>query len=248
LRTTEKLAAAGRLAATVAHEMNNPLEAVNNLVFLAKRNLYNIQQAAEYLDSAERELDRVAHIARQTLGFYREHSAPIRFSVAKTLDDLLYLYEKRLETLQIKTVRQYEPDVEITALAGEIRQAFSNLMSNAIDAMPEGGSLIIRAAKSRAWSNPSLAGVRITILDTGSGIGAQARKNLFEPFFTTKADVGTGLGLWITKNIVEKHHGTIRFRSRAGLKEHGTVFSIFLPSVEQIGSRAQYSRVDDAVA
>lgn len=248
LRTTEKLAAAGRLAATVAHEINNPLEAVNNLVFLARRDVRDTQRVARYLDWAERELDRVAHIARQTLGFYRDSSAPVRFSVAKTLDDLLYLYEKRLETRQIKIARQYEPDVEITGRTGEIRQVFSNLISNSIDAMPAGGSLVIRVARSHQWSNRLQSGVRITILDTGCGIELEDRKNLFEPFFTTKADVGTGLGLWITKNIVEKHGGTIRFRSRTGVRRHGTVFSLFLPSAGQIGNPGQTSQIQDAVA
>jgi PAS domain S-box-containing protein len=229
LRTTEKLAAAGRLAATVAHEINNPLEAVNNLVFLAKRDAGDANKVSEYLRTAERELDRVAHIARQTLGFYRDTSAPTRFGVSKTFDDLLFLYEKRFETRNIRVFKQYKSDPEITAFAGEIRQAFSNLISNAIDAMPSGGSLVIRISETRGWSNSFQPGVRVTILDTGTGIPLHARKGLFEPFFTTKSDVGTGLGLWITKNIVEKHHGNIRFVSRTGARDHGTAFSIFLP-------------------
>jgi PAS domain S-box-containing protein len=230
LRTTEKLAAAGRLAATVAHEINNPLEAVHNLVFLAKRDVTNSERVAEYLQMAQRELDRVAHIARQTLGFYRDTSAPTKFSVVKTLEDLLFLYEKRLEVRGIRVVRQYKYDGEITALAGEVRQVLSNLISNAIDAMPTGGSLCIRISKSHEWNKSLQPGVRITILDSGSGIPLPARKKLFEPFFTTKADVGTGLGLWITKNIVEKHHGSIRFVSRTAPNDHGTAFSIYLPA------------------
>jgi PAS domain S-box-containing protein len=229
LRTTEKLAAAGRLAATVAHEINNPLEAINNLVFLAQRDVGDANKASEHLRLAERELDRVAHIARQTLGFYRDTSAPTRFGIEKTIDDLLFLYEKRLEARNIRVVRQYSDNTEITALAGEIRQAFSNLISNAMDAMPSGGSLVIRVSPTREWSNALQPGVRITILDTGSGIPSNVRKNVFEPFFTTKAEVGTGLGLWITKNIVEKHHGNVRFISRTGSQDHGTAFSIFLP-------------------
>jgi PAS domain S-box-containing protein len=228
LRTTEKLAAAGRLAATVAHEINNPLEAVNNLVFLAKRDVRDAK-VTEYLRLAERELDRVAHIARQTLGFYRDTSSPTRFAVGKMIDDLLFLYEKRLEARNIRVIRQYKDTTEITALAGEIRQAFSNLISNAMDAMTSGGSLVIRVSQTRQRSNALRPGVRVTILDTGAGIPVHARKSLFEPFFTTKADVGTGLGLWITKNIVEKHHGNIRFVSRTGPRDHGTAFSIFLP-------------------
>ncbi len=229
LRTTEKLAAAGRLAATVAHEINNPLEAVTNLVYLAKRDLTETKKVGAYLDLAGRELDRVAHIARQTLGFYRETSTPMRFSVTQTLDDLLFLYETRLQTRKIKVVKQYDQNIAITALAGEIRQAFSNLITNSIDAMPAGGSLVIRASRSHAWGGSCLPGVRITVLDTGSGISPQHKNNLFQPFFTTKSEVGTGLGLWITRNIVEKHGGTIAVRSKTGPSEHGTAFSIFLP-------------------
>jgi PAS domain S-box-containing protein len=229
LRTTEKLAAAGRLAATVAHEINNPLEAVMNLVYLAQRDLPKIERVAVHLNAAKRELDRVAHISRQTLGFYRDTSSPVTVNVAQTVDDLLYLYEKRLQTRRIKVVRQHDGELEVTAFVGEIRQAFSNLISNSIDAMPQGGMLFIRISKSHAWST-GLPGVRVTVLDTGPGIAPPDRKNLFEPFFTTKAEVGTGLGLWITRNIVVKHRGSIRVRSRTGPEAHGTAFSIFLPA------------------
>jgi PAS domain S-box-containing protein len=230
LRTTEKLAAAGRMAATVAHEINNPLEAVTNLVYLAKRDLAKNDKVAGYLELASRELDRVAHITRQTLGFYRDTSSPVLLNVAETLDDLLLLYEKRFESRNIKLIKQYDKEVEITALAGEIRQAFSNLVTNAIDAMPDGGKIVLRVAKSHEWRGAQHPGVRVTILDTGSGIEARHKKNIFQPFFTTKSDVGTGLGLWITRGIIEKHRGAIRMKSRAGQHAHGTAFSIFLPT------------------
>jgi PAS domain S-box-containing protein len=229
LRTTEKLAAAGRLAATVAHEINNPLAAVTNLVYLSKRDVTDSKKVAGYLELASRELERVAHIARQTLGFYRDTSSPAPFNVAETMDELLLLYATRFEARKIKVVKQYDKDVEITALAGEIRQAFSNLITNSIDAMPAGGSLLIRISKSHAWSNSGAPGVRITILDTGTGIAPQHMSSLFQPFFTTKEDVGTGLGLWITHNIIEKHGGAIYVKSRTSPAEHGTAFSIFLP-------------------
>ena len=150
LRTTEKLAAAGRLAATVAHEINNPLAAVTNLVYLSKRDADDSKKVAEYLDLASRELDRVAHIARQTLGFYRDSSSPIHFNVAQALDDLLLLYANRFEGRKIKVIKQYDKDIQIIGLAGEIRQAFSNLITNSIDAMPAGGSLLVRVSKSHA--------------------------------------------------------------------------------------------------
>lgn len=229
LRITERLATAGRLAATVAHEINNPLESVTNLVYLAKRDLPDVPKASQRLELASRELDRVAHIARQTLGFYRDSSSPVLLNVGQALDDLLSLYEKRLEARNINVVKQYESNLEITALAGEVRQAFSNLISNSIDAMPSGGSLVIRARRSREWYNSGLPGVRVTILDTGSGIEPRHRKNIFQPFFTTKADVGTGLGLWITRGIVEKHGGKVHLKTRTQAPNHGTAFSIFFP-------------------
>jgi len=180
------------------------------------------------LNSARLELNRVAHITRQTLGFYRDTSSPVQFNVTNALDDLLDLYERRFETRNIKVIKQYDDGAEILALGGEIRQAFSNLLTNAMDAMPSGGTLTLRARNAHEWSNAHLSGVRITIADSGIGIAQEHQQNLFQPFFTTKADVGTGLGLWITKGIVEKHGGSIRFKSRTETI-HGTTFSIFLP-------------------
>jgi signal transduction histidine kinase len=248
LRTTEKLAAAGRLAATVAHEINNPLEAVANLVYLAKRDLPNSEKVASHLSSAKQELNRVVHITRQTLGFYRDTSSPVRFNVATTLDDLLGLYDRRFETRNVKVIRQYE-DAEVVALAGEIRQAFSNLLTNALDAMPSGGTLWLKVYKSREWKNAQALGVRIVIADSGTGISVEHKQNLFQPFFTTKADVGTGLGLWITRGIIEKHGGFIRAKSSTGEK-HGTAFSIFLPCNTQQGKKQSQPRTlaDELVA
>jgi signal transduction histidine kinase len=183
------------------------------------------------LKLANRELDRVAHIARQTLGFYRDTSAPVPLDVSQILDDLLFLYESKLEGRGIKLVKQYDSSVEILALAGEVRQVFSNLISNSIDAMPFGGSLIVRISESREWNNSNLPGVRITVADTGDGIQPQHSKHIFEPFFTTKTDVGTGLGLWITRGIIQKHGGTIQVRSRTEAGRSGTAISVFLPQV-----------------
>lgn len=190
---------------------------------------HNTERVTQYLEMAGRELDRVAHISRQTLGFYRDTSSASRLSVTHILDDLLSLYERRFESRKINMVKEYDGDIEITALGGELRQAFSNLIGNAVDAMPAGGTLVIRATQTHSRNGAHRPGVRITILDTGEGIAPQHRKNLFQPFFTTKEDVGTGLGLWITRSIVEKHGGTIRLKSRTGPDSHGTAFSIFLP-------------------
>jgi PAS domain S-box-containing protein len=226
---TEKLASVGRLAASVAHEINNPLEAVTNLLYLAKRDISDPVKAEQRITLASQELDRVAHIARQTLGFYRDNSSPARLNVAQALDEVLSLYRRRLETRGVKVVRQYEQTSAITALEGEIRQVFSNLIANAIDAMPELGTLTLRISESREWNNSGIPGVRVTVADTGSGIQPEHRRNLFQPFFTTKKDIGTGLGLWITRGIIEKHRGMIRVRSKTGPAASGTVFSVFLP-------------------
>lgn len=229
LRITEKLASVGRLAATVAHEINNPLEALTNLIYLAKIEISDSAKAERHLELANHELHRVAHIARQTLGFYRDTTSPSGMSAGQTLDDLLFLYAAKLDSRRIVVLKQYEGALQVEALAGEIRQAFSNLIANAIDAMPAGGVLTLRASKSREWDNANLPGIRVTIADTGSGIDAATMQHLFEPFYTTKKDVGTGLGLWITRGIIEKHRGKIRVRSKTEGTNRGTVFSLFLP-------------------
>ncbi|HEX5433006.1 MAG TPA: PAS domain S-box protein, partial [Candidatus Angelobacter sp.] len=226
---TEKLASVGRLAASVAHEINNPLEAVTNLIYLAKRDAFDGTKVAERLDAASQELDRVAHITRQTLGFYRDNSAPGKLDLRRVVDELVSLYGRRLQTRAIRVVKEYGESGEITGLEGEIRQVLSNLIANSIDAMPAGGTLTLRVAASQEWSKSSLPGVRITVADTGTGISREQRNHLFEPFYTTKKDVGTGLGLWITHGIVKKHGGMISVRSRVGLGRSGTVFSLFLP-------------------
>ena len=240
---TEKLASVGRLAATVAHEINNPLESVTNLLFLANRDLANPPKARHYLELASRELERIAHISRQTLGFYRDTSAPAMTSVSQMLDELLFLYDSKLESRSIRLVKQYHGAMEVMALPGELRQVFSNLVSNSVDAMPFGGSLIVRVSETRNWKNFDVQGIRITIADTGSGIAPHHVKRIFEPFFTTKAEVGTGLGLWITRNIVEKHEGAIHVRSRVEAGRSGTTFSVFFPQTgSQLEERPRWER------
>jgi len=251
LRLNERLASVGRLAATIAHEINNPLEAVTNLLFLAKRDIAQGGKARRHLEMADHELTRVAHITRQTLGFYRDNAFPTSVDISEILDDLLFLYGRRLHARDIEVVKQYKGKIEISALAGEIRQVFSNLIANAIDAMPDGGSLIVRAANSHEWNNSNLPGARVIIADTGSGIDPENRKKLFQPFFTTKKEVGTGLGLWITSGIVEKHGGSIRVRSRTEAGRSGTAFALFLPAIpprpEEEGDSTLRSHARDLV-
>ncbi len=229
LRMTEKLAATGRLAATISHEINNPLEAVTNYIYLARQERSVPPEVRNLLDGADRELRRVAHIARQTLGFYRDSTPPVTINVAELLSDILELYRGKITYKNLRVQRQFDSSCEVRALQGEIRQVFSNVLINAIDASPDNGALALRVARGRGGKQGEKVGVRVTVADEGVGIPAAARGRIFEPFYSTKRDVGTGLGLWVSKSLVEKHGGSIRFRSSVALGRSGTVFSIFLP-------------------
>jgi PAS domain S-box-containing protein len=232
LRQNEKLATAGRLAAAVAHEINNPLEAVINLIYLAR---HNAQSPDQYLDMAEKEVHRVGEIAQQMLGFVREGASPMPLNVSATLDDVLQLYRRKLDDKHIRVEKDYAT-VEIRGFAGELRQLFSNLILNAVDAMGDGGRLVLHVARGHEWGNSRRAGVRVTVADNGKGIQAGDMARIFEPFYTTKGDAGTGLGLWLSRGIVQKHEGAIRVRSRTTRGSSGTVFSVFLP---ETAGRAQ---------
>jgi PAS domain S-box-containing protein len=229
LRKSEKLAAAGRLAATIAHEINNPLEAVTNLLYILRLNDKWDDNARSYVAQAEHELARIAHVARQTLGFYRDTTSPHLMNLPKIVNEVLSLYLPRIQAKHIHLSREFDETVKITGLAGEIRQVVSNLVANAIDALPVDGALRIRVQHARELTNSGRAGGKIVIADTGSGIPPAHRKKLFEPFYTTKQDVGTGLGLWVSREIVQKHGGNITLRSSVTPGHSGTVFSIFLP-------------------
>jgi PAS domain S-box-containing protein len=229
LRKSEKLAAAGRLAATIAHEINNPLEAVTNLLYILRLNDKWDDNARSYVAQAEHELARIAHVARQTLGFYRDTTSPHLMDLPKIVNEVLSLYLPRIQAKHINLSREFDETVKITGLAGEIRQVVSNLVANAIDALPANGALRIRVQHAREMANSDRLGGKIVIADTGSGISPQHRKKLFEPFYTTKQDVGTGLGLWVSREIVQKHGGNISLRSSIVPGHSGTVFSIFLP-------------------
>jgi len=226
----EKLAMAGRLAASIAHEINNPLEAIANLLYLARR---DPSRSGEYLAMAEREIQRLANIAQQTLGLVRDAASATPLHVSMVLDEVLRLYMRKLTAKKIHVDKQYEETAEIRGFPGELRQVFSNLIANAVDAMSQQGSLRLRVERSHEWSNGGRPGVRVTIADTGHGIAPNDAARIFEPFFTTKKDSGTGLGLWLSYNIVQKHGGSIRLRSRVAPGKCGTVFRVFLPSIAQ---------------
>ena len=226
----EKLAMAGRLAASIAHEINNPLEAIGNLLYLARR---DPSRSGEYLVMAEREVQRLANIAQQTLGLVRDAASATPLNVSMVLDEVLRLYMRKLNSKKIRVEKQYEETAEIRGFPGELQQVFSNLIANAVDAMGERGSLRLRVERTQEWSNGRRPGVRVTIADTGHGIAPQHTARVFEPFFTTKKDSGTGLGLWLSYNIIRKHGGSIRLRSRVAPGKCGTVFRVFLPHVPQ---------------
>ncbi len=236
LRRSEKLAVTGRLAASIAHEINNPLEAITNLLFLLHGAGDLPDSAKQYVTMAEHEVRRIAEITQQTLRFYRQPTQPTRVAMDELLDSVLNLYQSRIHALDLRVERDYDPSLTLFCFAGEIRQVFANLGGNSIDASGNGGRLVIRARRSRDWRNPEQAGIRFAIADTGAGMGPGVREHIFEAFFTTKEVTGTGLGLWVSQEIILKHHGSVRVRSLAAPVDaaaaggsSGTVFEIFLP-------------------
>jgi PAS domain S-box-containing protein len=225
LRKTEKLAAAGRLAASIAHEINNPLEAVTNLLYLLRHQPSLDKEAIAYADLAQQEISRVAEMTQQTLRFYRQSTLPAVANIAELLDSVLTLYMGRLLALQIQVSLKSGPDVDLYCFSGELRQLFANLIGNAVDAMGQGGHLWLSARRSRSWVDGA-PGVRLFVADNGCGMIEATRLRIFEPFFTTKENTGTGLGLWVSSEIIAKHNATVRVASRP---QTGTVFMLFFP-------------------
>ncbi|MCU1247436.1 MAG: putative sensory box histidine kinase [Edaphobacter sp.] len=245
LMRAEKLAAAGRLAASVAHEVNNPLEGLTNLVFIALHS-NDLDEIHHLLAQAESELGRIAHITRQSLGFYRETSTPTHFKPATIIREVTDFYTSRARNLGVSFVVNAKTEREVLGSAGELRQILSNLLANSLDACVSGSIIRIEASSAVDPCDFSRQGVRITIADTGSGIPAKNLESIFEPFFTTKRDTGTGLGLWVSRELVEKHGGTLRVRSRTSDPFCGTVFSIFLPSQGKFQAIDSFSTNDHA--
>ena len=243
LRRSEKLSAMGRMAGIVAHEINNPLGSITNLFYLLRDHPSLDEEARNYACMAEAELSRVAHITKQTLGFYRESADIIPVSLAALLDEVLEFQSRQIQTNQIIVDRRYRSDGVVQGFPGELKQVFLNLVCNAIEAMPEGGCLRLHVGEySGVHLQPG--GVRISISDSGAGIRPEDAKMLFEPFFSTKSTKGTGLGLWISKGIMQKYEGTIRFRSARTPGGNITCFSVFIPA--SVGSqKVQSSLVAD---
>jgi PAS domain S-box-containing protein len=228
LLQAEKLAATGRVAATIAHEINNPLEAVVNLLYLARQEATDPTQA-EYLAAAESEVARVSHIAKQTLGYYRDPTSIISTSLSNVAAEVIRIYEPRLKAAGIRIESRLDPSPDIVLRKGEIMQVLSNLISNAIYAMPSGGTLSIAVQRA-----PD--GVVVSVQDTGVGIPPEQLPRIFDAFYTTRISVGTGIGLFVARQFIEGHGGRIEVESHTstnGTKSHGTKMSIFLPLQSQ---------------
>lgn len=226
LRKSEKLAAVGQLASSIAHEINNPLESITNLLYLVQKS-DSIEEMKEYAQTAQEELSRVTEITLQTLRFHRQQSKPLQVDLADLLRTVMTLYTGRLLVRRLSVEIKLADSPPVLCLEGEIRQVFNNLLRNALDAMSDGGRLLVRMHRQTNWVSGQ-KGVRLAVADTGEGISPEMMQHLFEPFQTTKELTGTGLGLWVSKGIVEKHNGHIRTRSRRG-EGQGTVFTVWLP-------------------
>lgn len=232
----EKIATTGRMAAAIAHEINNPLGSVLNLVFLARQEGVSKQEIEEYLKTAETELERVSHIARRTLGYYRETASPTEVHLKSLMEGVISLYRNRTLSHHIVIEANFNDLKKIVVRPGEITQVFANLVSNAIDAMPHGGTLSVSTKRTIRTDRD---GLQVVLSDTGHGIPREHLDKVFEPFFTSKGNLGTGIGLWVARQLVEKHGGQISISSNTEPGKSGTTVAIFLPFD---GSRGNISR------
>jgi PAS domain S-box-containing protein len=230
LRQSEKLAATGRLAASIAHEINNPLASVMNALYILRTTAKVPETALGFIQTAEEELARVVHITRQTLGFYREISSPVMSSVPHLFEEVLAAYDARIEKGRITVHKEFRDAGQLAGFPSELRQVFSNLILNSLEATPPSGNIYIRVRQTHAGEDRP--GIRITVADDGRGIARENMSRIFEPFFSTKDSKGTGLGLWVSQGIVQKHQGKLRVRSRTGPSNHGTCCIVFLPCAE----------------
>ena len=225
---TEKLAATGRMAASIAHEINNPLESLMNLVFLARQNSDHEGKAHRYLLTAEGELERLSHIARQMLGYYRDTGSPVAVHLHDVIETVLAVYRSKLLASGVAVETEFNDLEKIVVSKGEMIQVFSNLITNAVDAMRGGGVLHLSLRKV---SGPGGIGIQSGVRDQGTGIPQENLDKIFEPFFTTKGDLGTGIGLWVAKQLVEKRGGEISISSSTEAGNSGTCATVFLPFI-----------------
>lgn len=228
LQRTEKLAAVGRMASSISHEINNPLESVTNLLYLIENAADSSDQTRTYAQLAASELARVSHIVTQTLKFHRQSTQAVFTRASELFESVLSLYRSKLVTLHTELHTRFGPDDSVLCFAGDIRQVLANLVGNALDATGEKGRLWLRTRRARC-PRSGISGVRLTVADNGTGMTEATQRSIFEAFFTTKGLTGSGLGMWVSDEIVRAHGGTIRLRSTVEPNRHGTVFSVFLP-------------------
>jgi PAS domain S-box-containing protein len=229
LMRAEKLASAGRLAAAIAHEVNNPLEGLVNLVYLA-RGEEDLEKIRRHLTEADRELQRIAHITRQSLGFYRETSVAGNFRPDVVVREVFDFYSSRAAASRVSLHVNLKTEQNAFGNPGEFRQVLSNLLANSLDACKEGDAICVRVRAALSPRDPTLRGVRVAVADNGCGIHPEYLERIYEPFFTTKKDTGTGLGLWVSRELIEKRGGYLTVRSSVDGRRSGTVFSLFLPA------------------
>jgi len=232
----EKLAVNGRMAASIAHEINNPLESLMNLIYLARQSSPENSKAHQYLATAEEELERVSHIARQTLGYYRDTGSATPLFLHELLQNVLTVYQSKLISSNIATDANFDDNRKIIVRKGEMMQVFSNIIANAIDAMSRGGRLTVCTGIA---TRDQSEGVKVILRDTGLGISPQQLERVFEPFFTTKGEVGTGIGLWVARQLIGKRGGDISLTSSTQPGSSGTEVNIFLPFELPADSAAQ---------
>ncbi len=227
LEKQEQMAAIGRLTSSIIHEINNPLEAVLNLLFLAQRAV-DLEQAMPYLRDAEEELSRASEITAQGLQFHRQSSYPAPANVNHIMQSVLALFKEKLRTARVGVELEAQDAPELLCFPGELRQVFVNLIGNAVESMKNGGRIMIRVRPGTDWQTGD-PGVRITVADTGSGMSLETRRHMYDAFYTTKGSAGSGLGLWVTARIVRKHRGHMHVRSRLGAQPGGTTFTLVFP-------------------
>lgn len=237
-RSSERLALIGRLSSTIAHEIQNPLDAATNLLYLIEQAGGLPDAVGEYAHLAQEEVARISEITKQLLNFNREARTPAPVDVSGIVENVIRLFAPKMASAGVTVRTKYDTREKVFGLPGELRQVFSNLIGNAVEATAKGGQVQVRIMDGVDWVDPSRRGVRVVIADNGSGIPRSARAGLFTPFFTTKGEKGTGLGLWVSKGIVEKHEGSMRFRSSSDGTARGTTFSIFLPLEPSAGERS----------
>jgi len=228
LLQSEKLAAVGRLASSISHEINNPLESVTNLLYLIGLQDGLPPVVRQYVDLAQAELARVSQIVTQTLRFHRQSARPTLTTATQLIEPVINLYQGRILSSSIRFETRYRSQVQLQCFESEIRQVLNNLIANAVDAMRSGGKLTIRV-KDGFDSSSGVRGVSILVADTGHGMSRATMARIFEPFFSTKDLNGTGLGLWVSTEIVERHRGRLTVRSSENPRLHGSVFRLFLP-------------------